>query len=261
MSESATPVTRADARSAPALQARAVSKIYGQVRALDSVSLEVGAGERIAIVGESGSGKSTLLRMFNRSIEPDAGEVCVGGLRALDVDPVALRRRTGYVPQDGGLLPHWTVLRNAATVPWLLGQTNPEEAGARALTQAGLDVDMFGARYPMELSGGQRQRVAIARAVAAEPQVLLLDEPFGALDAITRSEIQSWFVEFVARLSVAVVLVTHDLSEALLMSDRVMVLKAGRMEQVGEPQELLATPATQYVEDLLEKAGVRERRR
>lgn len=245
----------------PALEARSVSRFYGEVRALDDVSLVVAPAEMVAIVGESGSGKSTLLRMFNRSIEPDRGEVRVGGTDAATVDPVWLRRRTGYVPQAGGLLPHWTVLRNAATVPWLLGAADPDAAGARALAQAGLDPVLFGSRYPIELSGGQRQRVSVARAVAAEPTVLLLDEPFGALDAITRAEIQRWFIDFVARLSVAAVLVTHDISEALLMSDRILVLKSGRVEQLGTPAQLLTHPETPYVADLLDKAGVRGRAR
>ena len=146
--------------------------------------------------------------------------------------------------------------RNAATVPWLLGAVNATEAGRAALEQVGLDPVQFGERYPGELSGGQRQRVAIARAVAAEPAVLLLDEPFGALDAITRTEIQSWFAGFVTRLSAAAVLVTHDLAEALRMGDRIVVLRNGRIEQVGPPDALLGAPATDYVSELLEKAGV-----
>lgn len=244
----------------PALEARSVSKVYGDTRALDGVSIAVGPGERVAIVGESGSGKSTLLRMFNRTTEPDEGEILVGGEPARNRNPVLLRRHIGYVPQDGGLLPHWRILRNASTVPWLLDLEDPDEAGRRALAQAGLEPRVFADRYPVELSGGQRQRVSIARAVAAEPDVLLLDEPFGALDAITRSEIQTWFVGFVARLSVSSVLVTHDLSEALLMSHRVVVLRGGRIEQIGTPEELLDGPATAYVADLLDKAGIREPR-
>ncbi|HEX7238992.1 MAG TPA: ATP-binding cassette domain-containing protein, partial [Longimicrobiaceae bacterium] len=147
--------------AAPALEAEAVRKRFGAVAALDGVSLAVAPGECVALVGESGSGKSTLLRCFNRMVEPDGGTVRVEGRDARELDPVALRRRIGYVPQDGGLLPHWTVLRNAALVPRLRGEPAPEERAAEALARVGLPAAVFGGRYPRELSGGQRQRVAI----------------------------------------------------------------------------------------------------
>lgn len=240
----------------PALEARSVEKRYGEVRALAGVSLKVATGECVALVGESGSGKTTLLRTFNRMVEPDGGEVRIGGRPAEEMDPIRLRRETGYVPQDGGLMPHWTVLRNAAMVPWLLDDPEAEERAREALSQVGLPAEDFGQRWPRELSGGQRQRVAIARAIAARPRIILLDEPFGALDAITRAEVRAHFASLQTELGVTSVLVTHDLHEALELSDRMAVLQHGRIEQVAPPRELIETPATPYVAELLERAGV-----
>ncbi|HEX2091234.1 MAG TPA: ATP-binding cassette domain-containing protein [Longimicrobiaceae bacterium] len=231
-------------------------KRFGGVTALDGVSLQVGPGECVALVGESGSGKSTLLRCFNRMVEPDAGSVRVEGGEVRELDPIALRRRIGYVQQDGGLLPHWTVLRNAATVPWLRGEADAEARAAEALALVGLPPDAFARRYPRELSGGQRQRVAIARALAARPSLVLLDEPFGALDAITRAELQDTFGALRGELGITTVLVTHDLHEALLLADRIAVLRGGRIEQVAAPEVLLASPATEYVRELLRRARV-----
>jgi osmoprotectant transport system ATP-binding protein len=208
----------------------------------------------VALVGESGSGKTTLLRCFNRMTEWDAGTVRVGGEDAAALDPVALRRRVGYVPQEGGLLPHWTVLRNAALVPWLRGDAGAEGAAAEALARVGLPAAEFGARWPRELSGGQRQRVAIARSLAASPTIMLLDEPFGALDAITRAELQTVFDGLRRATGITAVFVTHDLHEATLLADRVAVLRRGRIEQVAPPAELVARPATGYVRDLLARA-------
>ena len=239
----------------PVLSAIAVSKSYGERRALDQVSFAVSPGECVAIVGESGSGKTTLLRVFNRMVDVDAGSVAVNGADVTTVDAVQLRRGVGYVPQDGGLFPHWTVERNAALLPWLMGRRDARALGAAALEAVGLPPAEFGARRPAELSGGQRQRVAIARAIAAQPAVILLDEPFGALDAITRSEVQRAFALLQRRLQVTAVLVTHDLAEACRLADRIAVMRAGRMEQIAPPAELLATPATGYVSELLQRAG------
>jgi osmoprotectant transport system ATP-binding protein len=241
---------------APALEATDVVKRYASVAALDGVSLRVAPGECVALVGESGSGKSTLLRCFNRLVEPDGGTVRVQGADARSLDPVELRRRVGYVPQDGGLLPHWTVLRNAGMVPWLRGDARAGARGAEALALVGLPADRFGGRYPRELSGGQRQRVAIARALAARPALVLLDEPFGALDAITRAELQDVYGALRRELGIATVLVTHDLHEAVLLADRVAVLRAGRVEQDAAPDALLAAPATEYVRELLRRSRV-----
>jgi len=234
------------------LEVRGVIKRFGDVLALDRVSLRVGSGETVALVGESGSGKTTLLRLFNRTVVPDSGEVAIGGRMVGGLDPVQLRRRTGFVQQEGGLLPHWTVLRNASTVPWLLGTPDPEERGRTALVRVGLAPERFGHRWPRELSGGQRQRVALARALAADPDVVLLDEPFGALDAITRADLQDGLRDLVGPLTV--VLVTHDLHEAFLLADRVAVLRRGRVEQMATPEKLAAAPDTAYVARLLERS-------
>lgn len=234
-----------------ALSAVDVSKRYGPVPALDHVSLDVASGECLALIGESGSGKTTLLRMFNRMVEPDDGTVSVDGRAVREMDAVQLRRRTGYVPQDGGLLPHWRVRRNVALVPWLLRHERPEREADDALTLVGLDPPTFGERWPRGLSGGQRQRVAIARALAAHPRVMLLDEPFSALDAITRVELQEAFRGLRERVALTVLLVTHDVREALALGDRVAVLRQGRIEQVSPASELQARPATPYVAALL----------
>ena len=239
-----------------ALAAERVVKRFGAVVALEDVSLEVRRGECLGVIGESGSGKTTLLRCFNRLIEPDAGRILVGGVDAATLDPIELRRRTGYVPQDGGLLPHWAVERNVALVPWLRGAANPPAAAERTLRLVGLEPERFGRRRPRELSGGQRQRVAVARALAVNPEVVLLDEPFGALDAITRADLQTVFLALRRELGLTAVLVTHDLAEAFLLADRIAVLRAGRVEQVGTAAELRGGPATPYVRELLERARV-----
>ena len=239
-----------------ALRAERVSKRYGGVAALDAVSLEVRPGECVALIGESGSGKTTLLRCFNRLTDPDDGRVLVDGVDVATVSPFELRRRTGYVPQDGGLLPHWRVRRNVALVPWLRGDRDGEASADRALRLVGLEPERFGPRWPRELSGGQRQRVAVARALAARPAVVLLDEPFGALDAITRADLQNTFLALRRELALTAMLVTHDLAEAFLLADRIAVLRAGRLEQVATPAGLRAEPATEYVRDLLELARV-----
>jgi osmoprotectant transport system ATP-binding protein len=239
-----------------ALEATGVSKRYGAVTALDGVSLAVAHGECVALVGESGSGKSTLLRVFNALTRMDAGTAQVDGRDVATLDPVALRRAVGYVPQDGGLLPHWTVARNVALVPVLTGRADGAALAATALDSVGLPPGQFGTRWPHQLSGGQRQRVAVARALAAGPRVVLLDEPFGALDAITRSDVQELFLALRRRTGMAALLVTHDLHEAFLVADRVAVMHAGRVAQVATPDALVASPATPYVAELLRRARV-----
>jgi len=239
-----------------ALVAERVSKRFGAVVALDNVSLTAAEGACVALVGESGSGKSTLLRCFNRLVTPDSGTVRANGENVASVDPVALRRRIGYVPQDGGLLPHWRVQRNVELVLRLNGDANAATRARSALSLVGLDPEQFGERWPRELSGGQRQRVAIARALAAEPALMLLDEPFGALDAITRSELQDVYASLRARLSMTSVIVTHDLHEAFLLATHIAVFRKGRIEQTGSAEELRHAPATPYVQMLLERARV-----
>ena len=226
------------------------------ITALDNVSLDIKSGECVALIGESGSGKTTLLRTINRMVEPDSGVIWFNDRRTAELDPVTLRRQMGYVPQDGGLLPHWRVRRNVALVPWLLGK-NGGDLADRALDLVGLEPATFAARWPSDLSGGQRQRVAIARALAATPQVLLLDEPFGALDAITRAELQDAFRDLRRRLGTTAILVTHDLREAIELADRIAVMHQGHVEQYAPPGELLATPATEYVSTLFERAHFR----
>jgi osmoprotectant transport system ATP-binding protein len=239
-----------------AVYAERVSKRYGRVLALNDVSINVRSGECVALIGESGSGKTTLLRCFNRLLLPDEGQVWVGGADVAALDPITLRRKIGYVPQDGGLLPHWSVHQNVELVPWLRNMSNAAELADRALALVGLDPPQFGGRRPAELSGGQRQRVAVARALAAEPQVILLDEPFGALDAITRADLQVAFAGIRRELKTTALLVTHDLSEAFLLADRVVVMRQGRVEQEATPAELRRAPATDYVRRLLERARV-----
>jgi osmoprotectant transport system ATP-binding protein len=222
----------------------------------------VPAGRCVALVGESGAGKTTLLRLFNRMAVPSSGDVRVDDTEVSRYRVEDLRRRIGYVPQHGGLLPHWTVRRNVALVPDLLRQPDAAAAAVRALELVGLSPREFGHRYPDELSGGQRQRVALARAIAARQGVLLMDEPFGALDAISRSELQEMCASLRRELGVTTLLVTHDLLEADFLGDEIVVMRAGRIEQRGSLDALLASPATPYVESLVARAlgGGRRRR-
>jgi osmoprotectant transport system ATP-binding protein len=205
------------------------------------LTLEVGARETVVLVGRSGAGKTTALKLVNRLLDPTAGEVRVGGRATVDWDPVALRRRTGWVIQEVGLLPHLDVRRNAGLVPELLGWER-ERTDARVdelLALVGLPAAEFGSRRPHELSGGQRQRVGVARALAADPPLLLLDEPFGALDPITRAELQREFRDLVHRLGKAALFVTHDLREALALGDRVGVMAGGALAALDAADRFL----------------------
>ena len=208
-----------------------VSASRGARRVLHELSLSVGAHETVALVGRSGSGKTTLLKLVNRLIEPDAGRVLVEDREIHDWDPIALRRRTGYVIQDAGLFPHFTVADNIALVPRLLGWA-PARLAARVdelLALVGLEPADYRGRWPDQLSGGERQRVGLARALAADPPLLLMDEPFGALDVITKRELHEEFTRVQATLKRAVILVTHDIAEASALADRVAVLHDGRI--------------------------------
>ncbi len=236
-----------------ALEARHITCRFGDTVALDDVSLRVGRGRTMALVGESGAGKTTLLRCFNRLVEPESGTIVVNGVDVRTISAIEVRRRTGYVPQHGGLLPHWRVLRNVALVPTLLGVSDAPSAARTALALAGLPAERYERRFPHELSGGERQRAALARAIAARPHVLLLDEPFGALDAITRSELQGSFEELHRAVRITTLLVTHDLAEAARLAEEIAVMRAGRVEQVGTLDALRTSPANAYVTSLLER--------
>ena len=241
------------------LAAHHISHHYRSVVALRDVSIDVTAGAVLALVGESGSGKTTLLRCFNRMVQPTEGRVLVGGTDVATLNLEILRRGIGYVPQDGGLLPHWRVLRNVAFVPTLLGLPAPVEDARRAMDIVGLSVATLGGRYPHELSGGQRQRVAIARALAARPGVLLMDEPFGAVDAITRAGLQEAFEAVRRDRNVTTLFVTHDLAEAARLADEIAVMRNGIIEQRGNVRLLMQAPATDYVADLFRRATVATR--
>src|SRR6059036_4302022 len=207
---------------------------------VQDVSFTVAAGETLVLLGRSGSGKTTTLKLINRLLEPTAGEVVVAGERAAGVPATQLRRRIGYVIQEIGLFPHFTVERNVGLVPRLEGWP-PARIAARVrelLALVGLDPGGFAGRYPHELSGGQRQRVGVARALAADPPLLLLDEPFGALDPITRTELQREFRALQARLKKTAIFVTHDMREAALVGDRIAVLAGGRLCAVATPEAL-----------------------
>lgn len=197
---------------------------------LDQISFEVERGETLVLLGRSGSGKTTALRLINRLLDPSSGTIFVDGQDVAQLDPISLRRRTGYVIQEFGLLPHWTVEQNVALVPRLLGwpEEKRKERARELLEQVGLRE--MAERPPRQLSGGQRQRVGVARALAAEPGLLLFDEPFGALDPVTRHEMQEQFLRLQERYQVAAVFVTHDLLEALRIGTRIAVLDAGKIE-------------------------------
>ncbi|MDQ2946520.1 MAG: ATP-binding cassette domain-containing protein [Acidobacteriota bacterium] len=207
---------------------------------LDGLDFQVHAGETLVLLGRSGSGKTTALRLINRMLEPSGGTIRIDGNDIGPMDPVELRRRIGYVIQDFGLLPHWTIERNVVLVPQLLGWPldKQRQRAGELLNQVGLDAEVA-RRYPHQLSGGQRQRVGVARALAAEPTLLLFDEPFGALDPITRHEMQQMFIAIRTRFGGASVFVTHDLAEALSVGTRIAVLEQGTLEGVFTPEEFL----------------------
>jgi osmoprotectant transport system ATP-binding protein len=240
--------------TSPILEYADVRKGFSTDRAvLEHFSLAVGPGETVALVGPSGCGKTTALKLANRLLEPDGGTVRVFGRPAVEQEPVALRRRIGFVIQEGGLFPHWTVRENVETVPRLLGWT-PERRRERSdgmLATVGLPADAFARRRPASLSGGERQRVGVARALAAVPSLVLMDEPFGALDPIARRAMQKEFLAWKARWDAAVLLVTHDLGEAFRLADRVAVMVSGRIRQVGPPDALRRDPADAFVREFV----------
>jgi len=229
-----------------------VSKRFGELEAVNALSLTVEPGELLVLLGGSGSGKTTTLKMVNRLVEPSSGTVLLDGEDIADIEPHALRRRIGYVFQRLGLFPHMSVAENIAVTPSLLGwdAERRRERVAELLKLVELDNDM-GERPVTELSGGQQQRVGVARALAAKPKLMLLDEPFGALDPITRERLQQSFARIRKELDLTAIFVTHDMLEALLMGDRIAVMHEGKLAQIGTPSELMQAPATEYVEQLM----------
>ena len=231
------------------IEASGLSKRFGESVAVDDVSFGVGKGEVLALVGTSGSGKSTTLRMLNRLIEPTEGRVTIDGRDTAAMRLEELRLGIGYIIQGVGLFPHWTVARNIATVPRLLRwqRGRIDRRVAELLELFGLDPAEFAGKYPTELSGGQQQRVGVARAMAAEPAVLLMDEPFGALDPITRARLQEEFAAIQRRRGVTAILVTHDMDEAFRLAHRVAVMDEGRILQIAPPEALLRAPQEGFV--------------
>ncbi|PKH24424.1 ATP-binding protein [Enterobacterales bacterium CwR94] len=237
-----------------------VTKYYQGRAAVSDVSLHIEKGELTVLIGTSGSGKSTTLKMINRLVEHDEGRITFGGEEIRRIDARALRRRMGYAIQSIGLFPHWTVEKNIATVPALLGWSR-EKISARVselLILLGLD-DSFRQRRPHQLSGGQQQRIGVARALAADPEVLLMDEPFGALDPVTRATLQQEVARIHQLSGRTIVLVTHDIDEALFLADKLVLMDEGRIVQQGTPWQLLTQPASDFVRDFFGRAelGVR----
>ena len=235
------------------IQLRSLTKRYGDTVVVDRVSLTVDSGELVVLLGGSGSGKTTTLKMINRLVEPSEGSVLIDGVDVSTLPSHELRRQIGYVFQEIGLFPHMTVADNVGITPSLLGWDDSPIAARvdELLALVELDPDTIRHRRPDELSGGQRQRVGVARALAARPSILLLDEPFGAVDPLTRRRLQESLVRIRREVGLSAVFVTHDMVEALLLGDRIAVLHEGRLVQVGTPHELLTAPADDYVGELM----------
>ena len=236
-----------------------VSKVFSgaqerQVTAVDKVSLEVKSGETVCLIGTSGSGKTTCMKMVNRLIEPSSGTILVGGKNVQEQDPIRLRRQIGYVIQKAGLLPHLTVAGNIGLMCRLEGWDKKRIADRvdELLTLVNMPPDQYRTRYPLELSGGQQPRVGVARALALDPEYILMDEPFGALDPITRNGLHDEFLRLKEEVKKTIILVTHDLSEAFKLGDRVALLRAGKLVQVGTEEDFRDRPASQFVSDFVE---------
>lgn len=242
----------------PIIRFQAVSKSFGAQTVLRDFSLDVEPGAFVTVIGRSGCGKTTVLKLVNGLLAPDTGRVLVQGQDVARADPVALRRRIGYAIQSVGLFPHMTVEKNIAYVPAISGLEGwkgkqRREKAAALLKQVGLDPALAG-RYPRALSGGQRQRVGIARALAAGPELLLMDEPFGAVDEITRGQLQDEILRIHRESGITVLFVTHDIAEALKLGTRTLVMDAGEIQQYDTPSRLLAHPATPFVERLVRRS-------
>ena len=234
-----------------------VSKSFddGQHFAIDNISFDIHQGETLVLLGSSGCGKTTLLKLTNRLLDLTRGTIEVDGEDIARQDPIALRRSIGYVFQGIGLFPHMTVEENLAMVPRLMGWPSKKrrERAYELLRVVGLDPETYAARFPEELSGGQQQRVGVGRALAADPAYLLMDEPFGALDALTRDTLQQELLTLRQKLNKTIVFVTHDIFEALTLGDRIAVLHAGHLQQIGTKEEILQNPATEFVRELFAK--------
>ena len=250
------PSNSAQATRTAGIEFSQVTKRYGANTVVDNLTLSIPAGETTVFVGSSGCGKTTTLRMINRMVEPQEGTITIGGQNIADQDPYKLRRSIGYVMQSGGLLPHRTVLENVMTVP-LLNGTSKSQAKERALDllgTVGLDASLA-QRYPAQLSGGQAQRVGVARALAADASILLMDEPFSAVDPIVRTELQEELLRLQGELHKTIVFVTHDIDEALFLGDNIAVFApGGKLAQYGAPEEILTNPANDFVESFVSQS-------
>lgn len=233
-----------------------VSKVYTDgFKAVDSVDFEIPEGEFLVLIGPSGSGKSTTMKMINRMIPHTNGTISIDGKDITQLNPSELRRNIGYVIQQIGLFPHYTIEKNIAIVPELKGW-DKEKIKARVrelLIMVDLDPEIYGNRYPKELSGGQQQRVGVARALASNPRVLLMDEPFGALDPITRDQLQDQIISLQRKLKKTIVFVTHDMDEALKLGDRIAIMRDGKLLQIDSPEKILQEPASEFVEEFIGK--------
>jgi len=236
------------------IELRNLTKTFpGGVRALRDVSFSVGRGEFVVLIGLSGCGKTTALKTINRLVKPDSGTIAIDDVRSAEWDEISLRRNIGYVIQDVGLLPHLTVAQNVAIVPRLRGWKGDriKEKVERMLAMVNLDPATFGDRYPHELSGGQQQRIGVARALAGDPEIVLMDEPFGALDPITREELQDEFLKLQQQIHKTIVFVTHDIFEAVKMGNRIAVMKDGVVEQIDTVEGIIENPASEFVRSFL----------
>ena len=235
------------------IEVKNITKTFDGFTAVDNVSFTISAGENLVLLGRSGSGKTTLLKMINRLIEPGSGEIYIDGSNICSRQPEELRRKIGYVFQNTGLFPHYTIAENIAIVPRLLGWGKEKIHGRTLELMKKLHLPAeYLSSYPHQLSGGQQQRVGLARALAADPPILLMDEPFGALDPITRVSLQKDFKELDELKSKTIILVTHDVQEAFELADRICLMEKGRIVQAGKPEELLFHPADEYVKDFFD---------
>jgi len=250
------PSNSAQAACTAGIEFSQVTKRYGANTVVNNLTLSIPAGETTVFVGSSGCGKTTTLRMINRMVEPQEGTITIGGQNIADQDPYKLRRSIGYVMQSGGLLPHRTVLENVMTVPLLNGTPKPQakERALDLLGTVGLDASLA-QRYPAQLSGGQAQRVGVARALAADASILLMDEPFSAVDPIVRTELQEELLRLQGELHKTIVFVTHDIDEALFLGDNIAVFApGGKLAQYGAPEEILTNPANDFVESFVSQS-------